>query len=176
MATSSPEFSDDFFASISRRFTTLFCLQDHGRFDAPFSYTELVAALSKCHESAPGAVGLPYSVFKVHFPWWRRMLLSFFNLVLQWAVVPSAWTSSVVVPLLKRDGDFCSHDSYRPISLASCAFKVFEHLVHARIAPHIFCQLVECQGGFRWGTDVMAYSLLDSPRLRRHVHTFGGVC
>ena len=75
---------------------------------------------------------------------------------------PSAWKSSVVVPLLKRDGDPCSHDSYRPISLASCAFEVFEHLVHARIAPHLFSQLDECQGGFRWGADVMAYSLLDS--------------
>ena len=168
----STEFCDDFFTSISRRFATLSCLQDHGRFDAPFSYNELVAALSKCHESAPGADGLPYSVFKVHFPWWRHMLLSFFNLILQWAVVPSVWKSSLVVPLLKRDGDPCSHDSYRPISLASCAFKVFEHLVHARIAPHIFSQLDECQGGFRWGADVMAYSLLDSLRLRRHVQTF----
>ena len=168
----STEFCDDFFTSISRRFATLSCLQDHGRFDAPFSYNEFVAALSKCHESAPGADGLPYSVFKVHFPWWRHMLLSFFNLILQWAVVPSVWKSSFVVPLLKRDGDPCSHDSYRPISLASCAFKVFEHLVHARIAPHIFSQLDECQGGFRWGADVMAYSLLDSLRLRRHVQTF----
>ena len=123
--------------TISRRFETLSCHLDHGRFDVPFSYNELVAAFSKCHESAPGADGLPYSVFKVHFLWWRHMLLSFFNLILQWAVVPSVWKSSLVVLLLKRDGDLCSHDSYRPISLASCAFEVFEHLVHARIAPHM---------------------------------------
>ena len=66
-STSSPGFSDDFFTSISRRFATLSRLQDHGRF-VPFSSNELVAALSMCHESAAGADGLPYSVFKVHFP------------------------------------------------------------------------------------------------------------
>ena len=45
--------------------------------------------------------------------------------------------SSLVVPVVKRDGDPTSLDSHRPISLASCAFKVFEHLTYARIgAPH----------------------------------------
>ena len=45
------------------------------------------------------------------------MLLCFFNLVLRFAVFPSAWTSSLVVPLLKRDGGPALFDSYRPISL-----------------------------------------------------------
>ena len=61
-------FSDDFFQSLSLRFTALTSSLESGRFDAPFSYNELVAALSRCHESAPGADGLPYSAFKVSFP------------------------------------------------------------------------------------------------------------
>ena len=65
-----------------------------------------------------------------------------------------------------------SLDSYRPISLASCAFKLFEHLIYARIASHIFPQLDPSQGGFRWGADAMAFSLVDTLRLRRHEHTF----
>ena len=48
---------------------------ESGRFDAPFSYNEIVAALSKCPESAPGADCLPYLLFKVSFPWWRHFLL-----------------------------------------------------------------------------------------------------
>ena len=48
---------------------------------------------------------LPYSLFQVSFPFWRHLLLSFFNLVLRLAVVPSAWKSSLVVPVIKRDGD-----------------------------------------------------------------------
>ena len=88
-------------------------------------------------------------------------------------VVPSAWKSSPVVPLLKRDGDPTFFNSYRPISLASCAFKVLEHLVHARIAPHISPQLDVSQGGFRRGADTLVCSLVDSLRLRHQVHTLG---
>ena len=163
-------FLDEFFRSVSLRFASLTSLHESGKFDAPFSYNELVAALSQCHESAPSADCLPYSLFKVSFPWWRHLLLSLFNLVLRLSVVPSAWKSSLVVPVIKRDGDPTSLDSY--ISLASCAFKLFGHLIYARIAPHIFPQLDPSQGGFRWGADAMAFSLVDTLRLRRHEHTF----
>ena len=92
--------------------------------------------------------------------------------MLRLSVVPSAWKSSLVVPVIKRDGDPTSLDSYRPISLASCAFKLFEHFIYARIAPNIFPQLDPSQGGFRWGADAMAFSLVDTLPLRRHEHTF----
>ena len=38
-----------------------------------------------------------------------------------------------------------------------------------RIAPHI-PQLDPSQGGFRWGADAMAFSLVDTLRLHRHEH------
>ena len=60
----------------------------------------------------------------------------------------------------------------RPISLASCAFKVFEHLIHGRMAPLILPRLDEAQGGFRWGADALVYSLVDTLRLRQETHTF----
>ena len=66
------------------------------RFNAPFSCYELDAALSKCRESAPSADCLPCSLLKVSFPWWR--LLSFFNLVLRFAVA-----CSLVVLIIKRE-------------------------------------------------------------------------
>ena len=63
--TGDTRFSDDFLHSLTLRFASLTSLHDTGRFDVPFSYNELVAALSKCNESVPGADGLPYSLFKV---------------------------------------------------------------------------------------------------------------
>ena len=53
-----------FFPIISSRFTPR-TSHHSGQFGAPFSYDELVAAFSKCYESAPGADVVPYSVFKV---------------------------------------------------------------------------------------------------------------
>ena len=50
--------------------------------------------------------------------------------------------------------------NYRPISLVSCCFKVLEHMVH------------HCQGGFRWGADMMAGSLRDVLHMRSATHTF----
>ena len=70
-----------------------------------------------------------------------------------------------------------SRHPQNPIDLspiASCAFKVFEHLIHARIVPHIFPQLEECQGGFRWSADVMAYGLMDSLQSQPHFRRFSG--
>ena len=76
----------------------------------------------------------PYSLFKVAFPWWRSALLNLFNLCLSWSDVPMMWKHSVVVPVFKT-GDHSTPSNYRPISLASCCFKVLEHMVHSRILP-----------------------------------------
>ena len=103
--------------------------------------------------------------------WWKRTLLNLFNLVLSWGVVPTLWKRSIVVPIFKR-GDAGLATNYRPISLASCCFKLFEHLVHFRIGPLISSQLDVCQGGFRWGADVLVRSLLDVLSSRRSALTF----
>ena len=50
-------------------------------------------------DSAVGLDGVPYSLFKVPFPWWQRTLLEFFNLVLSWGVCPTK--RSIVVPVLQ---------------------------------------------------------------------------
>ena len=47
-----------------------------------------------------------------------------------------------------------------------------DHVTDSFDEVYIFAQLDECQGGFRWGADVMTYSLLDTLRLRQHTHTF----
>ena len=75
--------------------------------------------------------------------------------------------SSDVVPVFMH-GDRTNPDNCRPISLASCPFKLFERLVGSHILP----QLDETQGGFRWGADALVYSLVDTLRLRQETNTF----
>ena len=81
------------------------------------------------------------------------------------------WKRSIVVPVLKR-GDASVPTNYRPISLASCCFKLFEHLILHRIGPHISSQLDQCQGGFRWGADVLVSSFVNVLSSRCSIHTF----
>ena len=45
-------------------------------------------------------------------------------------------------------------------------------MVHSRIAPSILPQLHRCQGGFCWGADIMAGSLIDVLHMRSATHTF----
>ena len=109
---------------------------DAGLFYDPFTSSELRRALSRCVESAVGLDSFPYFLFKVFFPWWQDALVKLFNLALAWGTVPSLWKHSVVVPIFKQ-GNPSIPDNFRPVSLASCCFKVLEHLIHMRIALFI---------------------------------------
>ena len=144
-------FNENFFKSTMRRFTALS--------EAPImahltSHFLLQIFARPCAESAVGANGLPYSLFKVEFPWWQTALLRLYYLALSWGTIPSLWKHSIVIPCLKQSdptvtGNFC------PISLASCCFEVLEHLIHDRIVSHVSQQLHNSQGRFRWGADLI---------------------
>ena len=171
---SSSVFDENFRNEVTRRFSALF-VGPHdtgGQFDGPFSVAEIVGALSRCAKTAVGGDGLPYSLNKVALPWWRSALLNLFDLCFSWNDVPTMWKHSVIVPVFKT-GDHSVPGNYRPISLASCCFNVLEHMVNSRIAPCISPHLHQCQGGFRWGADVMVPgSLIDVLHMRSATHTF----
>ena len=136
------DFSADFYLSMTRRFSELIADRPAGDFHAPFSASELSRALNFCHDSSPGRNGLAYRAFQSQLPWWRATC-SFHSISCSSGtsvshVVPSSSTAT------QSDPDQC-----RPIALATCAFKIFERLVHGRVAPRICSGLDECQGGLR---------------------------
>ena len=72
----SHSFDEEFFEEVSQRFRDINSHQVvPGLFDAPFSPSELRRALNLCFDSAVGADGLPYSVFKTNYPWWQSAVL-----------------------------------------------------------------------------------------------------
>ena len=85
--------------------------------------------------------------------------------------MPASWKASTVDPVFKS-GDPTNSDGYRAIALVSCAFTVFDRLVHGRIAPGICDRHDEGQGGFRWGADARVYGLVDALLLRQEVLSF----
>ena len=85
-ARSSSSFDPSFHADVMRRFADLSTLPPAPRvLDSSFTTSELRRAL--CVDSAVGLDGLPYSLYKVVFPWWQSALVKLFNLVLTWATV-----------------------------------------------------------------------------------------
>ena len=143
-----------------------------GQLDFPFTEAELQNVLSQLplHRAA-GPDGLPYDVFVVDDDCLRAALLTFFELVRHWTVVPSIWRSARVRPLHKS-GPVDEFNNYRPISLLCCSLKIFERLLLARVLPQVDPQLDESQAGFRWGAEEQIYTLVETLRLRAGRRTF----
>ena len=143
-----------------------------GPLDFPLSAAELQHVLSQLpSHRAPGPDGLPYEFFAVKDDVLSSALLTFFELVRHWAVVPSIWRSARVSPLHKG-GPADDFNNYRPISLLCCSLKIFERLLLARLLPRVDPQLDECQAGFRWGAEEQIYTLAETLRLRARKRTF----
>ena len=142
------------------------------RFDFPFSEPELLQVLQQLPANrAPGPDGLTYELYRIDDGTMRNALLSFFELVRCWAVVPSVWRSAVVTPLHKTGAED-EFTNYRPISLLCCGLKVFERLLLTRLLPHVNPRIDESQAGFRWGAEEQIYTLVETLRLRARKRTF----
>ena len=69
-------------------------------------------------------------------------------------------------------GEKSANSTYRPITLTCCIAKLSERLILNRVRPTIDPRLDECQAGFRYGSDVQVYALLETLRLRQDVATY----
>ena len=74
------------------------------------------------------------------------------NLLWTLEVIPLSWKIVILSPVYKRGSPFCPKN-YRPISLLSNLFKLFERVLDARIRAVV--RLIEEQCGFRplFGSD-----------------------
>ena len=65
-------------------------------------------------------------------------LAKLFNMVVLHGKVPYEWKRGLIVPLYKGvDKSKTSCNSYRPVALLSCLFKIFESVLHNRITNHV---------------------------------------
>ena len=73
---------------------------------------------------------------------------------------------------IRPTGNHNAHDGYRPITLTCCFAKILERVVLNRIHPIVDPCLDACQAGFRWGSDIQTYSLLETLLARQQARTY----
>jgi hypothetical protein len=79
-----------------------------------------------------------------------KPLTYIFNLILKSSIFPVAWKMSHVTPVFKS-GDRSDVTNYRPISLICNFSKVFEHVLHSLVYPHVSHMIIDSQHGFMKG-------------------------
>lgn len=125
-------------------------LQPNEDFSAPFTMTELEAAIKTLkRRKAAGYDGI-YPEFIIHCgPGTRAYLLGLFNNILSSGHLPPELKRAKIIAIKKhgKSGDDPSH--YRPISLLSIAYKLLERLLYNRIVGAVESILPKEQAGFR---------------------------
>ena len=81
----------------------------------------------------------------------KKWLLQLYNHCLTTHKLPKIWKKAHVIALLKPGKDPSIPKSYRPISLLSHTYKLFERLLLNRIGPVVDKLLIPEQAGFRPG-------------------------
>ena len=67
----------------------------------------------------------------------KSKLLGIFNNSWKTGHVPQSWREVDMVPIHKKGKDQANTDSYRPISLTSCAGKLMERMINTRLVWHL---------------------------------------
>ncbi|CAH1382936.1 unnamed protein product [Tenebrio molitor] len=70
-----------------------------------------------------------------------------FNLILKSSIFPVAWKMSHVTPVF-TSGDRSDVTNYRPISLICNFSKIFEHVLHSFVYPHVSHMIIKSQHDF----------------------------
>ena len=105
-------------------------VESHSSFCSPFSPAEFQAAASNLTSStATGPDKVAYPMLK-HLPR-SDMDFLFYIFNLSWSShsFPSIWKTSSIIPIHKIGKPLDSPASFRPISLTSCASKLFERII-----------------------------------------------
>ncbi len=122
-------------------------------YNAHLTEKELTIALGKCGKTAVGPDQLDYSFLKNLTEIGLSNLLAALNTMWSEGSYPQNWSTSTLIPFLKLGKPPSKPSSYRPISLTSCACKLFERIISNRLRVYIETNniLSPFQSGFRPG-------------------------
>ena len=133
-------------------------VESHSSFCSPFSLAEFQAAASNLTSStATGLDKVAYSMLKHLSRSGMDFLFYIFNLSWSSHSFPSIWKTSSIILIHKMGKPLDSPASFRPISLTSCASKLFERIILFRLLFFLESNsiLSPRQAGFRPGRSTL---------------------
>ena len=133
-------------------------------FEEVFSMTELNRALRKLKaRKSPGPDNLHNEMLKHLGPKAKKVLLQYINMTWNQGLLPNAWKTAMIKPILKKGNPAEDLSSYRPISLTSCFDKITERMINDRLYFWLESNKIlnSHQAGFRSGrrTDDQLFKL-----------------
>ena len=120
-------------------------------YNKPFSPSELLDSLEKCHDTAVGPDHVHYQLLK-HLPQESLdLLLEIYNRTWTTGAFPDSWREATIIPVPKPGKDSTNPGNYRPIALTSCICKTFERMINSRLVWYLESQglITNIQSGFR---------------------------
>ncbi|KAI5724929.1 hypothetical protein M8J77_008903 [Diaphorina citri] len=102
-------------------------------YNAPITLKEIERVLLKRKNSAPGMDQISYMMLK-KLPKSSLLILNkIYNRIWYKGEIPQRWKQFVLSPIPKPNRNLESPENYRPITLASCLFKILEKIVNDRL-------------------------------------------
>ena len=116
--------------------------------------SEIVSAVKQIKNGKAAGVDGVYPDMLTHLgPNACRWLASVLTAVISTARLPATWTHAKVLAILKPGKCANDPESYRPIALLCCGFKLLERIVLSRIQPILDPHIPLDQAGFRHQRD-----------------------
>lgn len=129
----------------------IFSKNNSDPYNAPITLREIERVLEKRKNSCPGQDQVSYSMLK-KLPKSSLVLLNkIYNRIWYTGKIPLKWKEFILSPIPKPNKNLESPESYRPITLASCLFKILEKIVNDRLYSSLNSQnfFNKFQCGFR---------------------------
>ncbi|XP_039283045.1 uncharacterized protein LOC120351099 [Nilaparvata lugens] len=127
------------------------CTERSG-FVSPVNYSEVLAAIKNIKLGrAAGVDGILPEFIRHLGPKAIHWLTNLFTIVMEKSRTPVVWKRAKVVAILKPGKEPSDPKSYRPISLLSVIYKLFERVLLSRIIGRVEESLPQEQAGFREG-------------------------
>ena len=118
--------------------------------DTEFTEEELEKVIqSLLSNKSPWMDGVTYDIIKILEPTFRDFFLRLYNACLNTGKVPTSWSTSVIIPMIKPGKPSLNPDNYRPISLTSSFIRILEHMIKNKIESVFDKTLINEQVGFR---------------------------